>query len=73
MGFELEFVDQVSGSVKPRLTFKAQPSESRFRVVWHHESDGAWKNSEKNSMLAEQVTRSSVEDDAVAFLASVAK
>jgi hypothetical protein len=42
-------------------------------VVWHHECDGAWKNTEKNSLLPEQVTRSSVEDDAVAFLASVSK
>ena len=73
MGFELEFVDQVSGSVKPRLTFRAQIQEYRFVVVWHHECDGAWKNTEKNSLLPEQVTRSSVEDDAVAFLASVSK
>jgi hypothetical protein len=73
MGLEIEFVDQVSGSVKPRLTFKALPREYRFAVVWHHEGDGAWRNTERKSLLPEQVTPSAVEDEAVDFLAMVAK
>jgi hypothetical protein len=73
MGFEIEFIDQASGSVKPRLTFKALPGEYRFVVMWHHEGDGAWRNTERKSLLPEQVTPSAVEDEAVDFLALVAK
>jgi hypothetical protein len=73
MGLEIEFVDQASGSVKPRLTFKALPGEDRFVVVWHHESEGAWRNTERKSLLPDQVTPAAVEDEAVDFLAIVAR
>jgi hypothetical protein len=73
MGLELDLMEQGSGSVKPRLTFKAYLLESRFAVLWHYENGGAWRNLEKRSLLAVEVTASTVEDDAVQFLASVAK
>jgi hypothetical protein len=73
IGFELDLMEPGSGSVKPRLTFKAYHLESRFAVLWHYENGGAWRNVEKRSLLAVEVTASSVEDDAVQFLASVAR
>ena len=73
MGFELEFADQIPGSVKPTLTFKAFFHEHRFAVIWHHDQDGAWRNTEKKSLLPEQITASLVEDEVVEFLGNAAR